>query len=169
MQLLALSLLLAVQTPAPVPQLALVVGRTAQPVMQPSFERFANDAATRFASRFSVVAVPMPGSERPQHVNPTLCNSLGVVGFLAPARHWHTTPTAVIATVRLVVLDCAGNRFFDDSAEFMEPRNEATIPQQQIESAASGATAVVLAKFSQFVSNHQLLWSRLLQTGSLRE
>ncbi|HTV93042.1 MAG TPA: hypothetical protein VMG98_10020 [Verrucomicrobiae bacterium] len=166
MLLFFLALLAALQTPAPIPRLALVIGRANQAVMQPSFERFSNDAATRFASRFSVVAVPVPGDERPQHANLSLCNSLGVVGFLVPARHWHTMPTAVSATVRLVIIDCAGNRFFDDTGDFAEPRSETTIPQTQIESAASGATAVVLAKFATFVSRHQELWSRFLATGN---
>ena len=67
-----------------------------------------------------------------------------------------------------MIFDCDGDRIFDDSAEFMEPRNQATIPQEQIESAASGATDMLLAKFSQFVSSHQVLWSRFLATGSLR-
>ncbi len=168
MPLLLLALIAALQTPAPSPRLALVMGKTGEPVMQPSFERFSNDAATRFASRFSVSAVPIPGNERPQSANPALCNSLGVVGFLVPARHWHTTSTAVSATARLVIFDCDGDRVFDDSAEFMEPRNEAAITQEQIESAASGATDVLLAKFSQFVSSHQALWSHFLATGSLR-
>ena len=171
MQLFLLALLLAVQTPTSAqsgqtPRLAFVVGKANQPAMQPSFERFSYDAATRFASRFAIVGVPMPGSERPQSVNPALCNSLGIVGFLVPIRHWHTTSTAVTATVRLIVFDCAGDRFFDGSAEFMEPRSEAAIPQEQIESAATGATDVVFAKFSQFVNSHQVQWSRFLATGS---
>jgi hypothetical protein len=78
-------------------------------------------------------------------------------------------PTAVTATVRLIVFDCGGNRFFDDSAEFMEPRNHSVLPQEQIESAARGATDVLLAKFAQFVSGHQVLWSQFLATGSLRD
>ncbi|MGC2243412.1 MAG: hypothetical protein WBA06_07295 [Candidatus Aquilonibacter sp.] len=170
---LLLALIVALQTPSPAPtsqppRLALVLGKANEPVMQPSFERFSNDAATRFANRLSVSTVPIPGDERPQVANPALCNSLGVVGFLVPARHWHTTSTAVTATARLVIFDCAGDRLFDDSAEFSEPRNQAVIPQEQIESAASGATAVLLAKVSQFVNSHQELWSRLLATGSLR-
>jgi hypothetical protein len=170
MPLLLLSLLLLAQalspTPSAPPRLAFVVGKTTQPDMQPSFERFANDVATRFANRFSVVVVPVPGIERPQKVNAALCNSLGVVGFLAPARHWRTASTAVTATVRLDIINCAGERFFDDSGEFMEPRNAATVTQEQIESAASGATDVVFAKFAQFVSGHQTQWSQFLATGS---
>ncbi len=170
MQLFLLALLLAVQTPTSAqsgqtPRLAFVVGKANQPAMQPSFERFSYDAATRFASRFAIVAVPIPGEDRPQFANPALCNSLGIVGFLVPIRHWHTTSTAVTA-VRLIVFDCAGDRFFDGSAEFMEPRSEAAIPQEQIESTATGATDVVSAKFSQFVSGHQVQWSRFLATGS---
>jgi hypothetical protein len=174
MSLFLLALLLAVQTattptsPAPL-RLAFVVGKTSQPDMQPSFERFANDVATQFANRFSVVTVPVPSSGRPQQVNPALCNTLGIVGFLVPTRHWQTGATSVIATVRLVVYNCAGDRFFDDSGDFMEPRIHTTVKQEQIESTASGATGVVLAKFAQFESSHQIEWTRFLATGPLRD
>jgi hypothetical protein len=175
---LLLALLLAVQTPTPtptpaptgqLPRLALVVGKAVRPVMQPSFERFANDTATRFANQFSVVAVPMPGNDRPQYANPALCKSLDVVGFLVPGRRWHLDPKAVSVTSYLVIFDCEGDFFFDDEEDFSEPRNEAMLPQAQIDSAGSHATDLVLAKFAAFVSGHQVLWSRFLTTGSIRE
>jgi hypothetical protein len=173
MPLFLLSLLLAVQTPASAPsgqspRLAIVVGNASQPAMQPSFERLANDFATRFAKRFSVTALPLPAGV-PSVANPALCSSLGVVGFLIPGRHWHISSTTVTTSVRLIIFDCDGDRFFDDSAEITEARNHAMIPGAQIDSITSHATDMLLAKFAQFESGHQVLWSRFLATGSLRD
>jgi len=168
------ALLVAVQTPAsapsgPVPRLALIVGRAASPVTQPSFARWAHDAAMRFAQRFSIVTVPVPPNDPHPFANPAFCDSSGVVGALVPGRHWHITSTTVTVSVWYVVFDCDGDRFFDESAELTQNRNLAMIPQAQIESVASHATDMLLEKFSGFIAGHHVLWSRLLATGSLRE
>jgi hypothetical protein len=171
MQLLLLSLLLAVQTPTPtpaLPRLALVVSTAGDPAMQPNFERFAIDAAMRFAKQFSVGVQPEPGSDRPQFANPAFCGPLGVAGFLIPGRRWHINSEVVSSTVSVVIFDCDGDRFFQQSADFTELRNQAMIPGAQIDDASSHALDLLLAKFARFVSGHQVLWSRLLATGSLR-
>jgi len=173
MPLLLLALIIALQTPAPAPapapRLALVMVKAGQPIMQPNFEHFSNALATRFANRFSVSTVPIPGTERPQFANPALCSSLGVVGFLVPGRHWHIDSAAVTTEARLVIFDCDGDRFFDGEAELTEPRNQAMIPGAQIDSLASHATDLLLTKFATFVSGHQILWARFRATGSLRD
>ena len=153
----------------PAPRLATVVGIASTPLTQPRFERFVDEASTRFAARFSVTALPIPVVNRPQFANPALCKSLGIVGFIVPAWHWITTSKTVSATARLFIFDCAGDRFFDDAATFTEPRNGALIPQAQIESTSSQAIGLVLEKFATFVSGHKVLWSRVLATGSMRD
>ncbi len=136
--------------------------------MQPSFERFSHDTATRFAQQFSIGAVPIPGDERPQYANPALCKPLGVSGFLVPGRRWEYNAKTVTVTARLVLFDCDGDRFYDGSAAFSEPRNEAMIVGAQIDAASSRAIDRALATFATFMSGHRVLWSRLLATGSLR-
>jgi hypothetical protein len=167
------SSILALQTPAvpaaQSPRFAVVVNHARPTITRAAFERWVNDAATRFAARFSVTAVPIPAGDPPSYANPALCNSLGIVGFLVPGRRWHISPTAVSVSARLVVFDCDGDRFFDEDAERSEPRNQAMIPQAQVESVASHATDALLEKFARFESGHQVLWARFLATGSLRD
>jgi len=182
MALFLLALLLAVQTPTPTltpsptpapavqsPRLALIIDRAIRPVTQPSFDRWVNDAAARFATRFSVTTVPVPPDDPQPFADPRFCASSHVVGALIPERHWHISSTTATVTVWYVIFDCDGDRFYDDSATLTEKRNHAMIPQAQIESIASHATDMLLAKFATFISGHQVLWSRLLATGSLRD
>lgn len=166
-----ISLLLALQaapTTAPPPRLAVIVGRANNPLTQPSFERWVDTSANRFASRFSVTALPLPDTDQ-QSPNPTECNALNVVGFLAPSRIWHMSSTTVYMTTRLVIYTCAGDRFFDGSSTLTEPRDQDMIPQKQAEAAATRGTEALLVKFAQFVQGHQVLWSRFRESGSLRE
>lgn len=144
---------------------AVVLDKTLQPDAQPAFDLWANNIAAAFARGFLVTTVPMPAGSTA--ADPSICNSLGLVGFLEPTRSYEMTSTLMTTTVRLRIFDCGGNAFFDESSALRERRNQSQTPQTQADSLALAAIDMLLEKFSQFESGHQALWAHVLQTGAL--
>jgi hypothetical protein len=167
-----LTLLLVASTAAAAPvqgRLAVIIGPSTPAVARPMYVRWANDAAYRFATTFSLTGVPTPADSALETQSPATCASLNVVGFLQPFRRTVFSQTTISITAGFTIYDCDGNRFYDGRATQTEARNQGMIPQAQINAIAGRATAKALQNFATFKSGHQVIWSRLIATGSVRD
>lgn len=158
---------LASPADAPLPKFGFIAPIARHAVVQPMLDQFANDLLQRVAADASLAIVPLPHDNRVDVAMLDACHELGLAGFMAPHRETSVTDTLVTVEAKLNVSDCSGRLFYAGEVTRSAKRDDAAIPQTQLDAVQADATTELVRAFTVARTTHAAAWSLLTQTGSL--